>query len=196
MEENKVTYGLENVHYAVITSEKKGKIEYATPKPIPGGVEISLEPKGEIFAIKADNIDFYKTESNEGYEGTLKVVNLPEAFKQEVLGEKVEGGLTSEYSNAAKNSFALLFQFEGDAHATRHVLYNCTAKRPKVTSTTKDGNNYNTDELSFSASPRSTDKVVKRKTNKDTPTETYNKWFEKVPEIEASASAGQSSTGR
>ena len=34
--------------------------------------------------------------------------------------------------------FALLFQFEGDDKATRHVLYNVVASRPSVTGQTTE----------------------------------------------------------
>ncbi|MBS4750322.1 phage tail protein [Carnobacteriaceae bacterium zg-ZUI78] len=182
-ETNKVTYGLENVHFSVITERPDGTHEYGTPIPIRGAVELGLEPQGEAIKLKADNIIYFADESNEGYTGTLKVFLLPEEFMQQVLGETIEGGLVTEKAGIPKKSFALMFQFEGDKNAVRHVLYNCNAKRPKVSSATKDGANYNNDELSFEASPRPKDKVIKRKTNKNTAKDIYDNWFKAVPDV-------------
>ena len=53
MSANKVKYGLKNVHYAVAT-ETGGTLTYATPVPIPGGVSLTLEPKGEKAEFYAD----------------------------------------------------------------------------------------------------------------------------------------------
>ena len=39
--ENKVTYGLENVHYSLLTFGDGGAPTYATPVHIPGAVEMS-----------------------------------------------------------------------------------------------------------------------------------------------------------
>ena len=182
-EKNKVMFGLKNVHYAVVTENEDGKHSYGTPKPIRGSVQLSLEPQGEMVKLKADNIDYFTDESNDGYSGTLKVFLLPDDFRQEILGEEKANGFVTERADAHKKLFALMFQFEGDKNAVRHVLYNCSAKRPKIESSTKDGSNYNNDELSFNASPRPQDKVVKRKTDKDTPKDVYDGWFSKVPDV-------------
>uniref|UniRef100_UPI00359C989B major tail protein n=1 Tax=Lactococcus garvieae TaxID=1363 RepID=UPI00359C989B len=182
-EKNKVEFGLENVYYAKANLDLiSGEIVYDTPKKWPGAVELSLEASGDLIKFKADNIDYYVSSNNQGYDGTLTTAKLPEEFETDILGEKVENGVQTEYANAETSPFALMFQFEGDKHATRHVLYNCTASRPTVGSTTKDSGDPNTTELSFSASPRPSDKAVKTKTRPDTEPTVYDAWFTKVYE--------------
>jgi phi13 family phage major tail protein len=43
-----------------------------------------------------------------------------------------------EDAGAVTKYFALLFQFEGDESATRHVIYKCSATRPSVSGQTTD----------------------------------------------------------
>lgn len=178
--ENKLTYGIENVRWATITVAQNGNITYGKPKPLPGAQELELDPQGQDIKLKADNIDYYVSETNEGYTGKLKAFNLTDEFRQYALGETVKGDLIVESADSKRQPFALLFQFEGDQYATRHVLFNCSAKRPKEGSKTKDGANYNEIELEFTASPRATDKIVKAKTHKDTNSEKYEKFFDDV----------------
>ena len=60
--------------------------------------------------------------------------------------------------------FALLFEFQGDESAARHVLYNCNASRPDVTGRTKEKKIRPADrDLKLTASPAVDTGYVKAK---------------------------------
>ena len=180
MEKNKVTFGLQDVHWAEVTKEgDDGSLTYGTVERLRGAAELTLEPQGDSGSYKADNINFYTTESNDGYEGTLKLALLTQEFLTRVLGETIDAQskVISEIASSEKKNFALMFRFEGDKKETLHVLYYCYASRPTVASKTKSGS-----ELKFKASPRPLDKIVRRRTTEDTPEDVKKTWFTKVYE--------------
>lgn len=185
MEKNKVTFGLQDVHWAEVTKEgDDGALTYGTVERLRGAAELTLEPQGDSGSYKADNINFYTTESNDGYEGTLKLALLTQEFLTRVLGETIDAQskVISEIASSEKKNFALMFRFEGDKKETLHVLYYCYASRPTVTSKTKSGSDINEVELKFKASPRPLDKIVRRRTTEDTPEDVQKTWFAKVYE--------------
>lgn len=182
-EKNKVTFGLQDVHWAEVTKEAAdGSLTYGKIERLRGAAELTLEPTGDSGSYKADNINFYTSESNDGYEGTLKVALLSQEFLTRVLGETIDTAskVLTEKADAEKKNFALLFRFEGDKKETLHVLYYCFASRPSVGSKTKSGSDINEVELNFKASPRPLDKVVRRKTTEDTPDEIRANWFKSI----------------
>lgn len=134
---NKVKYGLSNCYYAVY-DETAGT--YGTPVAMPGAVNLSLDQEGDTNKFRADNIDYYVSVSNNGYTGDLELALVPDSFRTDVMGETVDAtsGLQYEVADANPKAFALLFQFEGDEHATRHVLYYCKATRPTIASQTTE----------------------------------------------------------
>ena len=184
-QENKVVYGLKNVHYSKMTINETGKVVYAKPVAIKGAVEISLESKAELVSFEADNEVYYSAPGTSSYEGTLTLAKVPDGFLVDVLGEVLDAtdGVQTEIDGAKTSNFALMFQFEGDVNGTRHLFYNCSASRPSVAS--KTGKEIGTTELAFTASAKPAETVndkavVKTKTTASTTTAVYNAWFDAV----------------
>lgn len=183
---NKVKFGLKNVHYATFTvDDVNGTITYDTPVRIPGAVELTLEPRGDMVEFYADDILYYSAQNNQGYDGTLSIAEIPDKFSIDVLGEEENetDKVLTEKTSAKGKPFAFLFEFDGDVKATRYVLYNCTANRPSVSGATKtDTVEPQPGELTFVASPRETDYAVKVKTTTETPALVYDAWYDAVYE--------------
>lgn len=190
MSNNKVKFNLKNVHAAIQTRDGSGGYSYGTPIAIPGAVSLSLEAKGETTPFYADGLVYYRSVSNNGYSGDLEIALIPEWFREQVLKEiKDNNGVLIENNNDLDPVyFALLFEFDGDKKAIRHVMYNCTVStRPTVDSKTKEENvDPGTEKLSISADPRD-DGLVKAKTGDSTNVTAYNAWYESVyiPSISA-----------
>lgn len=183
MADNKVVFGLKNAHYSVITEDVDGTHTYGTPKSLNGAVEISLEPKGEQTDFFADDRLYYTTSSNQGYTTTLTVANITNEFRAEVLGEDLDPVtfIMTEDATKKPNAIAFMFEFDGDAKAVRHVLYNCTVSRPALNSATKtETSEPQTQELTLVAAPRPADSVVRRSTSPETPDNIYDVWYDTV----------------
>lgn len=190
-QENKVRFGLTNVHIAPIVKTEDDKEVYEEVKRMRGAVELTLEPSGEMTPFFADNSVFHTFASNSGYEGSLSIAEIPEFFLTDILGEKKVDGVLVEDINAKGKNFALMFEFDGDQKATRHVLYNCKASRPTIEGATNEESiEAQTSELSFTAAPNLKGQV-RAKTGVETETEIYEDWFTDVfvPEGQADVPA-------
>lgn len=182
---NKVKYNIKNVYAAKMTETVNDGVStftYEQPKPIPGAVSLSLDAEGESSPFYADGIVYFRTVTNNGYSGELEIALIPEWFRTEILQETLDAkGVLVENSNTAESvKFALLFEFDGDIKAIRHVLYNCTASRPSIESQTKEDTiEPGTETLSLTADPRA-DGLVKAKTGDTTEKATYDNWYQAI----------------
>lgn len=182
---NKVKYNLKNVYAAKMTentTDGADTFTYAAPKAIPGAVSISLDAEGDSSPFYADGIVYFRTVTNNGYSGDLEIALIPEWFRTEILQETLDSkGVLMESSDIGESvKFALLFEFDGDVNAIRHVLYNCTASRPSIESETKEDTiEPGTETLSITADPRP-DGLVKARTGDTTDREVYEGWYKSV----------------
>ena len=183
---NKIKYGLKNVYYAIGTPSTTGSMSYNTPVAFPGAVSLSLEPQGDNTPFYADNIVYWVGNGSTGYQGDFECARVLDSFKKDVLGMVKDGkDVLVEDMNAPIVHFALLFQFEGDVKATRHIMYNCTCTRAADSGSTKNESiEPQTETLTITAtsiySPNLDTDVVKAEANADSDSTTYTNWFSTV----------------
>ncbi|HHX60619.1 MAG TPA: phage tail protein [Epulopiscium sp.] len=179
---NKIKYGLKNVHYAPITEEVlEGvtKITFGKPILIAGAFNLALSPVGDTTPFYADNMEYFTAIANNGYDGTVEMAIIPDSFKVTVLKEVVDANKVQfEESDKQPAPFAMLFEFEGDIKATRHLMYNCKAARPSIESSTKgQGIEPKTETLNLSCRLMPGTNIVKAKTTAETEAITYDGWY-------------------
>ena len=188
---NKVKFNICNVHYAPITIGTDGTVTFATTVAMPGAVSLSLDPNGEPESFYADGIEYYTINNNMGYDGDLELAMIPESFRTDILKETADSNkVLVEDANSETGAFALLFEFDGDVKKIRHVLYNCSASRPKIESkTNEESREVQTETLSVKARPLASG-YVKAKTGDNTTDAVYTAWYDAVYQPNAAAATG------
>lgn len=178
---NKVKFNICNVHYSVITVATDGTLTFAVPTSMPGAVSIALDPNGEPESFYADGVEYYIINNNMGYDGDLELAMIPESFRINVLKEEADDNeVLVENANSETGSFALLFEFDGDVRKIRHVMYNCSASRPKIESkTNEESKEVQTETLTIKARPMANG-YVKAKTGDKTLATVYADWYKSV----------------
>ena len=194
---NKVRYNLKNVYYAPMVGgdvASDGTATYATPVKWPGAVSLSMDPEGDTSPFYADGIVYFTTIANNGYKGDLEMALIPDDFRVDVLGDKMDGnGVMIENKDAAPVHFALLFEFDGDKNAIKHVLYNCVAARASIEGETSNETiEPKTDKLSLTAtsvfSNSLQENIVKARSSESTDATAYAQWNSAVYQPTAASS--------
>lgn len=193
--ENKVQFNLKNVHYAVIQDDED-VATWGTPVKVPGAVTLTLDPQGDITPFYADGVIYYQSVANNGYSGDLEMARFPDQFMKDIFGftNDETDHVLIENANIEPKAFALLYQIDGDADNQYYCLYNCTATRPGIGSTTNtESKEPQTQSSSISAAPMEDGKVMARTTSQ-TPENVKTAWFTKVYEKTDAEAAGLEQT--
>lgn len=128
---NKIKYGLRNVYYA-LTGEDGS---YEVPKQITTATSISLKPANAELTAYGDDAQLIDKQINRGYTGSISFQVIPDEFLTDVLGmTKDSNGGVIESADDKPHEAALLFEFQGDQSARRHVLYRVSFARPSIES--------------------------------------------------------------
>lgn len=197
-EKNKVRFGLKNVHVCSIT-ESAESITYGTPTAWKGAKSLTLDPEGETNTYYADNTAYFTTNTNNGYSGSLEMSEIPEEIDKMIFNTVItEEGNLAEDANVLPNNVALMFQFEGDVSATKHIFYKVVFARPNVEGETKEeSTDPKTTSMDITAIPVEKDdhQWVKAKCRKgDTNYESFFSTAPKLPSPKADISGHQEGT--
>lgn len=180
---SKVKFGLSNAYWAKVTVAVDGTVTFGTPVKEPGFVSLSLSDNSSENIFWADNIQYYRSAGGQSYSGSMEFAKLSEKFREDILGETLEGTdkVLVENASDTNSPFALLYQVEEDAGKSYRVLYYVTAgKIPIEASTTTDTTDPQTDTVDITVSPCPDTMDLKAHTTDDTPTATIEGWFTAV----------------
>ena len=188
MGQNKVKFGLKNVHYASVsevTSLGVTTTTYGTPKAWTGAVNMEVTPTStDPSVFRADDSDYYIVSgSSQGFDGTYECAYIPEDVETDVMGAvKDNNGVICEYANDEVKYIALMFEIDGDNSGRRYLVPKVKFNKPSISAETTgtDGNTPKTSSLTFKAAPRPDDGLARLHTGDTTPDATYNNWFNTV----------------
>lgn len=183
---NIVTFGLTNVHYAKATQSNDGTWTYATPSRLKGAQEFTSDIVGGSTPVYADDQVVATLNQNAGRTISLKVTELSDEFKTDILGyQKLENGNLVEIANAPVVTFALGIQFSGDVKARRVWYFLCTVTPiSDATKSKTDSVEANATTLNITVRPieGSNDKLINQLTASKGDAN-YETFFSAVPEI-------------
>lgn len=155
MANNIVTFGLKNVHYSKAHQKLDGSWSFASPVSLPGAQEFSSDLVGSSTPIYADDQVVATLNQNAGRTITLKLTELTDEFKVDILGyKKLANGNLVEITNAPVVTFALGLEFQGDKKGRRVWFYLCTcAPVNEATKSKTDSVEANSISLTITARP-------------------------------------------
>lgn len=154
MAENKVQFGVSNLHFGTYEVSDEGVVTLGEPFHLPGTVNISLDAESEENTFWADNVKYWTGYSDNGYTGEIENALFTDAFKTKFMNylELDDGGIAQIKGKQNKVVY-MMFQSEGDKEARRGILYNISLGQiSREYATTEDSIEPQTATLPFTVS--------------------------------------------
>ena len=181
MKTPRIKYGFRKCYYAPIT-ETEGSETYETPIALPGAVSLSLTAEGESKTVVADDIEYQYGSTNSGYSGTLELLDMPESFSQDCLGEELDDeNVSIEKQVSVGKSFALLFEINGSDSDRKYACYKCVASRPNIEPSATTTKEHKTDSIPIKCSANANG-IIKAITTSSTSETVKSAWYTEVYE--------------
>ena len=118
--------GLKNLHYAVLKSDTKEKVEYETPVRLESAINLDIQDNTEQVTFYSDDKVEQVINAFTGKEVTLELGYLPNDLEAKITGNtyNTTTGMFSQDSNAVAPELALIFEAPKSNGASRYgVLY-------------------------------------------------------------------------
>lgn len=179
MAKNTVKFGIEDLHYALETTDDV----YGEWKEWPGAVSLEREPNSEQSNFYADDRIYYVVSVDNGYNYTLTTAMIPEEVEEEVLGDEKDEttGIMAENRDSTVTRIALGYSIKGDVNKRKFVDYGVILSRPTTTAeTTTESAEPQTDEISATCTGLRNSPYTRIKTSSTTSEEILGKWWDKV----------------
>ena len=184
---------VDNLYYAVLSGDDKSGVQYATPKPIPGVVKLSVDATTGRASFYADGIIQEYSQVLGEVKVSLGVSTLPLSVVTDLLGHKLNNGEIVYESNDRAPYVALMYKREKSNGKARYIkILKClfgdskddaesSAATPKFQSDTLDG----------VAMPRAFDKQWKRMADEEETgyVDVSATWFTSVEDVTSNTKA-------
>lgn len=132
---NKIEFGLSHIMFAELTktTSATGEIThtYAKPVALPGAQGMTMDAQGETTTIYADDGAWYSPTANNGYSGEITFVHYSDEIRNILYKQTAaDNGTIVERADIMPAEGAILFECQGDAGKTRHILYDVNFGNP------------------------------------------------------------------
>ncbi len=89
----RVLHGLDMFHIAALIEDTAASVEYETPEPVPGAVNVNVQPNTESNTFFADNGAYAVLNSLGDIDVDMEVADLPLSAQKKIYGHKEENGV-------------------------------------------------------------------------------------------------------
>ena len=151
MAENKVQFGVSNLHFGTYEVSDLGVVTLGSPFHLPGTTSITLDAESEENKFYADDVVYWSGYSDNGYSGEITNALFTDEFKTKFMNyiELDDGGI-AQIKGMQNKTVYMMFESNGDKEKRRGILYNVSLGQiSREYATTEDTTEPQTASMSF-----------------------------------------------